>query len=323
MQKMKISVALPVYNSEKYIITQLKSIINQTEKPDEIIVCDDKSTDNTVKEIKRFINSSELAKKKIKLFLNSQRYGMDFNFQEAILKCNGDIIFLSDSDDYWFKNKIKYMKKTLLENNLLILINDCRFADTNLTPYKTRKINQIKKIFNNIENYIPGCCTVFKKELVKYYLPLPSHNTSYDTWLHFVGNFIKKRKVVNKVFQLYRRHKNNNTHALFNRIKPITNLEKYILKLKLALHAIFNRKKILKKNIQNYETLKNRLKKSNSIEVENKIKKCEKILESYYRRYEILNYFFVKKFYKIYVSKKNNNLWKSNQTKFLDLLSLN
>ena len=103
MQKMKISVALPVYNSEKYIITQLKSIINQTEKPDEIIVCDDKSTDNTVKEIKRFINSSELAKKKIKLFLNSQRYGMDFNFQEAILKCNGDIIFLSDSDDYWFK----------------------------------------------------------------------------------------------------------------------------------------------------------------------------------------------------------------------------
>ena len=146
MQKITISVALPVYNSKNYIIKQLESIINQTEKPDEIVVCDDKSTDNTVDEIYKFIDKSELAKK-IKLFLNSKRFGMDLNFQETISKCKGDLIFLSDSDDYWFRNKIKFMKKIMIKNNLLIAINDCRFANINLKPFKTKKINQVKKIF--------------------------------------------------------------------------------------------------------------------------------------------------------------------------------
>ena len=323
MQKLTISVALPVYNSQNYIVTQLESIINQTEKPDEIIVCDDKSTDNTVKEIYKLIDRSELAKKKIQLFLNPKRYGMDLNFQEAISKCKGDIIFLSDSDDYWFKNKIKYMKETIIKNNLLIAINDCRFTDINLKPFKVKKINQIKKIFNNTDNFIPGCCTVFKKELLKYYLPIPNHNTSYDTWLHFTGNFIQKRKVINKVFQLYRRHKNNNTNALFNQVEPINILMKIIIQFKIFFQAILSRKKILKKNIKNYEVLKNRLIKYDKKKYNQQIQECNKILEKLYKREMILNNYFLVRLYKIFLLKNNKVLWKGNRAKLLDLFCLN
>ena len=52
---MKISVALCTYNGEKYILEQLESILSQTLLPDEIMVCDDCSSDRTVELIKSII----------------------------------------------------------------------------------------------------------------------------------------------------------------------------------------------------------------------------------------------------------------------------
>ena len=46
--KYKVSVAMITYNGEKYIEEQLNSILNQTTKPDEIIISDDGSTDGTI-----------------------------------------------------------------------------------------------------------------------------------------------------------------------------------------------------------------------------------------------------------------------------------
>ena len=323
MQKINISVALPVYNSQSYIVTQLKSIINQTEQPDEIIVCDDQSTDFTVTRIKEYIDTSKEAKKKIKLFKNSKRLGMNNNFQEVIDKCKGDIIFLSDSDDYWFRNKIKFMKNFLLKNNLLILINDCRFTDGNLKPLRTRKLHQVVKVFNSSDNFIPGCCTVFKSELVKFYLPLPEHISSYDSWLFFVGNFLKKRMIVNKVFQLYRRHGKNNTYAIFNSVTPIGLIKRYAIIFKIFLEVFFNRKKIIKNKIKNYEVLKERLINHNNGHLDKKIDICNKILNNFYRREKILHNFFLIKFYKIYLIKKNKKLWENNLAKFIDLICVN
>lgn len=325
MQKLRISVALPVYNSENFIIEQVKSIMCQTLVPDEIIICDDKSTDNTVKIINDFIKSSGDFKKKIKLYLNPKRFGMNLNFQEAINKCTGDIIFLSDSDDYWFKNKIKYITNIFIKNDCLLVINNCRFANSILKPYKTTKIDQVKKIFGNTDNFIPGCCTAFKKELIKYFLPLPSNNQSYDTWLHFVGNFLKHREIVNKVFQLYRRHENNNTQALFNKIEKINFFEKHLIKIKIFFEAIFNRKKIIKNKIYNYEILKQRLiknKKEVSSITFNKIAECDQILHRIYSRQQILNSFFIFRFIQIFLLKKNKNLWVSNKAKIIDLISI-
>lgn len=325
MQKLRISVALPVYNSENFIVDQVKSIVNQTKVPDEIIICDDKSTDNTVKKINDLIKDSNNLKNKVKLYQNPSRLGMNLNFQEAINKCSGDIIFLSDSDDYWFRNKIKYIVNIFIKDEYLLIINNCRFTNSKLKPYKTTKIGQINKIFGNTDNFIPGCCTAFKKELIKYYLPLPNNNQSYDTWLHFVGNFLKKRKVVNKVFQLYRRHENNNTHALFNKIEKINFFEKYLIRTKILFETIFNRKKIIQKQIDNYEILKKRLiknKKSMTSVKLNKIDECDQVLNKIYSRQQILNSFFIFRFIQIFLLKKNNNLWANNRNKIIDFISI-
>lgn len=67
----KISIVIPVFNIEKYIGECLESIINQTRKPDEVIVIDDSSTDDSVKICKSYIEKNNF----IKLVTNSKRGG--------------------------------------------------------------------------------------------------------------------------------------------------------------------------------------------------------------------------------------------------------
>lgn len=93
-----ISVAMTTFNGEKYIEKQIESIIHQSLPVDEIIVCDDGSTDHTVELLKKY---------DVTLIQNFQNLGYKLNFKQAMEKCNGDYIFLCDQDDIWEKDKVR------------------------------------------------------------------------------------------------------------------------------------------------------------------------------------------------------------------------
>ena len=57
---MAISIVMATYNGEKYIVEQLESIVSQISLGDEIIICDDCSSDNTVKIVEAYINNKHL-----------------------------------------------------------------------------------------------------------------------------------------------------------------------------------------------------------------------------------------------------------------------
>ena len=80
---MKVSIALASYNGEAYILDQLKSFTTQSKLPDEIIVSDDCSTDNTVELIKKFATNAPF---KIKIYVNESNIGYSRNFNNALLK---------------------------------------------------------------------------------------------------------------------------------------------------------------------------------------------------------------------------------------------
>ena len=84
-----ISVAMTSYNGEKYIQKQLDSILNQTLKVDEIIICDDGSTDRTVEILKQY---------PVTLYQNEKNLGYRLNFKKAMELCSGDFVFLCISD---------------------------------------------------------------------------------------------------------------------------------------------------------------------------------------------------------------------------------
>ena len=79
---MKISIVLSSYNGEQDIIEQLQSINEQTRKPDEVLICDDCSTDGTVNLVQNYIEKKRL--KNWKLVVNKQNKGWRKNFIDGI-----------------------------------------------------------------------------------------------------------------------------------------------------------------------------------------------------------------------------------------------
>ena len=109
---MKISVALCTYNGEDFLEQQLESIFLQTRPVQEIIICDDCSTDGTIQIIQKFLlQFPEI----IKLYFNESPLKTIKNFEKAVSLTSGDYIFLCDQDDVWFNNKLEVQLNEILE----------------------------------------------------------------------------------------------------------------------------------------------------------------------------------------------------------------
>ena len=96
------SVALCSYNGEKYIHQQIDSILSQTHRPSEIVVCDDGSTDRTPEILAEY---QKQYPEIFRIHFNEINLRSVKNFEKAISLCSKDIIFLSDQDDIWSENK--------------------------------------------------------------------------------------------------------------------------------------------------------------------------------------------------------------------------
>ena len=123
---MKISVCMGIYNGKKYIEEQLECIRKQTLRPDEVILCDDGSTDGTREFLQEYLlSNSELTGWKV--LLNEQNKGYPGNFYYAMEQCTGDIVFLADQDDVWDIHKIERMTEVMKEREDIKVLG-CTFG---------------------------------------------------------------------------------------------------------------------------------------------------------------------------------------------------
>jgi glycosyltransferase involved in cell wall biosynthesis len=100
----RISVALCTYNGERFLPQQLASIAQQTRLPDELIVCDDRSSDRTVPILREFAASAPYP---VRIYENEHNLGSAANFERAIRLCGGNLIALSDQDDIWYPIRLE------------------------------------------------------------------------------------------------------------------------------------------------------------------------------------------------------------------------
>ena len=193
---MKISVAFIVYNGARYMRTQLDSIIAQTHKVDEIIVCDDGSTDGT-KEI-----LEEYKKSYPDLFFfhyNKENIGHTKNIEKAIQASTGDIILLTDQDDYWETNKVetivKWFEQNLTMNGVFTngsLMNsngdlDNKYGLWDVMSFSYNKVinsQDLKLYINTVENAVIGATLAIRNNLpfLKQPFPVIKHLV-HDRWL--------------------------------------------------------------------------------------------------------------------------------------------
>src|SRR4051812_38033424 len=98
-----ISIALCTYNGERFVESQLLSLIKQTYLNLEIIIVDDCSTDNTLNIIAGYAAKDN----RIKYWKNDLNLGFNQNFQKALSLTSGEFIAISDQDDIWHETKIE------------------------------------------------------------------------------------------------------------------------------------------------------------------------------------------------------------------------
>lgn len=98
-----VSIVLCTYNGARYLPQQLASYASQCRLPDELVIGDDGSTDQTESLIARFARSVPFP---VHFHRNPERLGVGPNFDQAIQRCSGEFIALSDQDDEWRPEKL-------------------------------------------------------------------------------------------------------------------------------------------------------------------------------------------------------------------------
>lgn len=110
-----ISICVTTYNLEKYISIALDSFLNQkTEFSYEIVICDDKSEDNTIDIINSYIKKYPTM---IRLFEAEKNLGMLPNFIKSLNVAKGKYIAVCDGDDYWIDEYKLQKQVSFLEKN--------------------------------------------------------------------------------------------------------------------------------------------------------------------------------------------------------------
>lgn len=217
-----ISVALCAYNGSKHILQQLESIVNQSLVPTEIIVCDDKSNDNTCELVESF---QALHPGLIKLYKNPTTLGRNKNFEKAISLCAGDIIALSDQDDVFLPKKFELIADVFKQHSDCGLVfSDACVVDEYLKdispslfsimwpPFTLRRKTLLEqgKVFDVLVRTPPtiGCSMAFRSDLRKHILPIPEE-FSHDFWILLLSSVLSGIRFIDKSLLLYRQHESN------------------------------------------------------------------------------------------------------------------
>ena len=130
MDGIKISVVIASYNGSEFLVEQLDSIRNQTMPPDELIICDDRSSDDTVQVAERYIIENNLTDR-WRVSINEQNLGYADNFDNAAKQASGELIFFSDQDDVWNLDKIEIMTKIMDKHS------ECKVLCSDYYPWYT------------------------------------------------------------------------------------------------------------------------------------------------------------------------------------------
>lgn len=242
-----ISIAMATYNGAKYIGEQIDSILYQTVRDFELIICDDRSTDDTWKTLMDYQNRD----KRIHIYKNEKNLGFRKNFEKAISLCKGDYIALSDQDDIWTTNHLEILL-SIIDDKMLACGNteliDAQGNKIGMTLKEMEAFDRIPK--NDLEraysvfffrNPLQGASLLMRKEIVSLALPIAEGVLYHDTWFSMVSCFYGGGVYTDQIIGYYRMHGKNVTG---NRIKRRSRVRCFIAQLLMESYLL-DRKELI------------------------------------------------------------------------------
>lgn len=215
-----ISVAMCTYNGAKYLPEQLKSIAEQSLPVNELVVCDDRSKDNTIEIIREFAATCDF---KVHIHINEQNLGSTKNFEKCLSLCTGDIIFLCDQDDQWRNDKVRLQVDYLNAHpSVDAVFSDAMKMDGDSKPvghtiwqeieFNARKRSKWKNgkpheiLFTGF--VVTGATLAIRKSCLARLMPFPTHvpDLIHDAWMAIVLSLENKIDFIEDTLIYYRIH---------------------------------------------------------------------------------------------------------------------
>lgn len=210
---------MATYNGDFNLGDQLRSIARQSRPPDEVVVCDDGSTDGTWDTVRAWAETAPFA---VRIERNAERLGATRNFARAIGLCTGDLIFTADQDDVWLPNKVE-READLLERapDVGLVFTDAEVVDSELRPlgyrmwrtvrFRGREQGEVRggRAINVLlrRNVVTGATMAFRARYRDLLLPIPANPLHvHDEWIAFLIAATGSIDFIARPTILYRQH---------------------------------------------------------------------------------------------------------------------
>lgn len=237
-----ISFIIPTHNRKKELNECLQSILEQTYKNYEIIIIDDKSTDNT----EEFIKENYSKNPNIRYYKNNKNKGSSYNRKFGFMKSNGKYVIFCDDDDFYIDSYFLQRAVNILKENSEEKISLLAFTSF---LYSEKNKLLTRHVLNS--NYLNENAIYIKQFLIKYKKPLSTFTTLFlkeslenngldnmqivdDTSIYLCGLLSDKSIISNQVVGIYRVTQSNISSNMpvsfiINLLKEVKNIS---LKLK-------------------------------------------------------------------------------------------
>jgi glycosyltransferase involved in cell wall biosynthesis len=165
-----VDIILPVYNSEKFIIKTVNSIINQSFNDWRIIIIDDASSDKTLKILNNFYKYF-ISKRKIVILKNTINKGQAYSRNVGIKYAKSEFIAFIDSDDIWMAQKLSKQIKFMKNFNYCFTYTDYKVSKNNKTKivYTPFNYNYSQFIFNTS---IATSTMIIRRQAITSFFPI-------------------------------------------------------------------------------------------------------------------------------------------------------
>lgn len=219
-----VSIALCTYNGAFFLNQQLDSLASQTVLPDEIIICDDASSDDCLQIAKSFASRVSIP---VRIHQNKENLGYVKNFENAISRCTQDLIFLCDQDDLWHPEKIAQVVATFdSEPDVGLVLHDFCWIDDNNQPYpgpvdtygphqlraeqlqQEIKENSISVFMKPYPRAWCGCMMAYRRHFNSVVLPI-FPGKGHDDWILKLLAPITEIRFIASPLVSYRMHEKN------------------------------------------------------------------------------------------------------------------
>lgn len=205
------------FNGRRFLGAQLESIGKQDRPPDELVVCDDGSSDGSGEIVREFARRAAFP---TRFVVNDRNLGSTKNFEKAISLCQGAIIALADQDDVWYRHKLGRIEDAFLRSDAIVAVfSDADLIDDDSRPLGQRLWNAFSfdageqhrfrngRALNVLVKHpvVTGATMAIRREVFKFVAPIPSEDI-HDGWISFLLAARGQFEMIPDPLMQYRRH---------------------------------------------------------------------------------------------------------------------